>query len=76
MEVKVIFLPDSPLVLSLLKHKDCMGILEKKKVMNNFIPNYIDLINFKLKCYQKMITLGDLKNIVVENLKNIVARNE
>ena len=23
-----------------------------------------------------MITLGDLKNIVVENLKNIVARNE
>ena len=47
MEVKVIFLPDSPLVLSLLKHKDCMGILEKKKVMNNFIPNYMDLINFK-----------------------------
>ena len=24
----------------------------------------------------KMITLGDLKNIVVGNLKNIVARNE
>ena len=23
-----------------------------------------------------MITLGDLKNIMVENLKNIVARNE
>ena len=23
-----------------------------------------------------MITFGDLKNIVVENLKNIVARNE
>ena len=25
----------------------------REKVMNNFIPNYIDLINFKLKCYQK-----------------------
>ena len=25
----------------------------REKVMNNFIPNYIDLINFKLKCYKK-----------------------
>ena len=25
----------------------------REKVKNNFIPNYIDLINFKLKCYQK-----------------------
>ena len=25
----------------------------REKVMNNFFPNYIDLINFKLKCYQK-----------------------
>ena len=25
----------------------------REKVMNNFIPNYIDLINIKLKCYQK-----------------------
>ena len=32
----------------------------EEKVMNNFIPNYIDLINFKLKL-PKMITLGDLK---------------
>ena len=49
-----------------LKNKTRKKINEffQEKVMNNFmmvfIPNYIDLINFKLKL-PKMITLGDLK---------------
>ena len=35
-----------------------------------FIPNYIDRFDkFQIKTFPKMITLGDLKNTVVENLK-------
>ena len=50
MEVRVAFLPDYPLVLSLLKYRDVGAFLKKKKMrnpnkknsLNNSIDNYLD----------------------------------
>ena len=52
------------------------------KAMNNFIPNYINFKfqvwhrfdKFQIKMLQKMLTLGNLKNIAVENFKICLLR--